>query len=494
MILYIFLIINFKFLMEQKIKEIKNNNRINPKKNLMKKSPLLKPKIIKRINNEPKQNKLDGIIIINNNSDSNNKFNKIGFVKKIFNKGNNEPNLINNQLNKYKDIKLQNEKESRNEEDIKEDITDYISMEQMVENKQVTNEAIEEVEEAKEMSELKQSFEINSPLAKESQSIIEQFKPSKNKIIKIEKEGNNLEYKSDSLKNKCTKINLNKKYKKKINISPPNKRSDINFNINKNDIKISNNNKNDGNKLIFKNNNNLTLAPYNIKYIFFNYNISNINKIKEKPKFNKIYINKPIKNNIIISRKKNLDKNKNIEKSRENIKILKTYNNLDNSLKYKNDSKTTTNSKKIFNKKSRIENNNPEKNKSNIDLNFKMKSKLIKKKPLYVNGYCYNKKLKVLNIGSNKRVGKNSKSQFSKNNNINKRINSRKIETKLNKTQESNYNISLSLASLDTIQLRINKLKYFEEKYHKLFEDYYSRTQRNKNREKIKKALIDKSK
>ena len=183
MILYIFLIINFKFLMEQKIKEIKNNNRINPKKNLMKKSPLLKPKIIKRINNEPKQNKLDGIIIINNNSDSNNKFNKIGFVKKIFNKGNNEPNLINNQLNKYKDIKLQNEKESRNEEDIKEDITDYISMEQIVENKQVTNEAIEEVEEAKEMSELKQSFEINSPLAKESQSIIEQFKPSKNKIL-----------------------------------------------------------------------------------------------------------------------------------------------------------------------------------------------------------------------------------------------------------------------------------------------------------------------
>ena len=303
-----------------------------------------------------------------------------------------------------------------------------------------------------------------------------------------------MEYKSDSLKNKCTKINLNKKYKKKINISPPNKRSDINFNMNKNDIKISNNNKNDGNKLIFKNNNNLTLASYNIKYIFFNYNISNINKIKEKSKFNKIYINKPIKNNIIISRKKNLDKNKNIEKSRENIKILKTYNNLDNSLKYKNDSKTTTNSKKIFNKKSRIENNNPEKNKSNIDLNFKMKSKLIKKKPLYVNGYCYNKKLKVLNIGSNKRVGKNSKSQFSKNNNINKRINSRKIETKLNKTQESNYNISLSLASLDTIQLRINKLKYFEEKYHKLFEDYYSRTQRNKNREKIKKALIDKSK
>ena len=162
--------------MEQKIKEIKNNNRINPKKNLMKKSHQLKQKIIKRINNEPKQNKLDGIIIINNNSDSNNKFNKIGFVKKILHNGNNEPNLINNQLNKYKDIKLQNEKESRNEEDIKEDITDYISMEQMVENKQVTNEAIEEVEEAKEMSELKQSFEINSPLAKESQSIIEQFK------------------------------------------------------------------------------------------------------------------------------------------------------------------------------------------------------------------------------------------------------------------------------------------------------------------------------
>ena len=129
--------------MEQKIKEIKNNNRINPKKNLMKKSPLLKQKIIKRINNEPKQNKLDGIIIINNNSDSNNKFNKIGFVKKILHNGNNEPNLINNQLNKYKDIKLQNEKESRNEEDIKEDITDYISMEKIKENKKVTNEAIE---------------------------------------------------------------------------------------------------------------------------------------------------------------------------------------------------------------------------------------------------------------------------------------------------------------------------------------------------------------
>ena len=56
--------------------------------------------------------------------------------------------------------------------------------------------------------------------------------------------------------------------------------------MNKNDIKISINNKNDGNKLIFKNNNNLTLASYNIKYIFFNYNISNINKIKEKSKFN----------------------------------------------------------------------------------------------------------------------------------------------------------------------------------------------------------------
>ena len=188
--------------------------------------------------------------------------------------------------------------------------------------------------------------------------------------------------------------------------------------------------------------------------------------------------------------------NKNMKRSRENLDILKTYNDLENNSKYKKSSRTTTNLKNniINNKIFRSENNYEKNNKSKIDLSIIKEKKLGEKKPLFENVFKYNKQLKKLNIGSNKRSGKSSKSEFSKSNNLNKKIIHKKKGTKSKRTEELNFNLSYTFVSFNKIQLRINKLKNSEEKYHKLFEDYYSRYQKNKNREMIKKALIDKQK
>ena len=469
--------------MEQKIKENKNNNKIGLKDNLIQKNSPLKLKAIKNLVNDSKQ---------------------IDLKRNIFNK---KQNLINIQLVKYMNINNKKRNET-NEEDKKEDITDYINTDnkeidnsyKIMNNEKVANEAIEEVEEAKEMSALNQSSEIISPSPKESQSqsIIKKNISSKNKIIKKENEYY-LDYKKNDLKNKCTKISLNKK-NISFNISLPVKTSDISLNKFVNNNRHLNiekiNNKNNGNKLITKYYNNLTELPTssNIKYIYINQKPPNTNKNKEKPKYNKMFINKRIKNNRII-RKKNME-NKNMKRSRENLDILKTYNDLENNSKYKKSSRTTTNLKNniINNKIFRSENNYEKNNKSKIDLSYIKGKKLGEKKPLFENVFKYNKQLKKLNIGSNKRSGKSSKSEFSKSNNLNKKIIYKKKGTKSKRTEELNFNLSYTFVSFNKIQLRINKLKNSEEKYHKLFEDYYSRYQKNKNREMIKKALIDKQK
>ena len=179
--------------MEQKIKENKNNNKIGLKGNLIQKTSPLKLKAIKNLVNDSKQ---------------------IDLKRNIFNK---KQNLINIQLVKYMNI-INKKRNEINEEDKKEDITDYINTDnkendnsyKIMNNEKVANEAIEEVEEAKEMSALNQSSELISPSPKESQSIIKTNISSKNKIIKKENEYY-LDYKKNDLKNKCTKISLNKK-------------------------------------------------------------------------------------------------------------------------------------------------------------------------------------------------------------------------------------------------------------------------------------------
>ena len=81
-----------------------------------------------------------------------------------------------------------------NEENKKpEDISDYLNIDEkeyvnnyIIKNKKITNEAIEEVEEAKEMSGLKQPSDILSPQSNKNKSkiIIKNIKPLKNIVIK----------------------------------------------------------------------------------------------------------------------------------------------------------------------------------------------------------------------------------------------------------------------------------------------------------------------
>ena len=231
-----------------------NENNISNKKNIKfnyfkSKSPPLKYKIIKTNVNTKGENIKNENESINNNSNlnkeiyidknecliKNDKESKKGkdIIDKINSKKqyNIDQNLINNQKDKYfinkntendlynENLKvIQNNKGINlinNEENKKpEDISDYLNIDEkeyvnnyIIKNKKITNEAIEEVEEAKEMSGLKQPSDILSPQSNKNKSkiIIKNIKPLKNIVIKT-KNNKNSNLKNDNSKNKSIKI------------------------------------------------------------------------------------------------------------------------------------------------------------------------------------------------------------------------------------------------------------------------------------------------
>ena len=287
----------------------KPKNTKNISKNI---SPSMKSKLFKKVINERKNNDRNTY-----NSIINNKNKKIKLGENIFStkmikehtreklilkikkinvqKENNIKKIQNNQIDNYLKINNQNKvvKNNLNDENLKveqnnkdsneiknsdtekpEDIRDYLNIEgNEFDNNyknndgKITNEAIEEVEEAKEMSELKQpseimSFHSNSKLSK---SNIKNYESIQNNISKLKK-NEFIKYERINLKTECIQILINKKIKKNINHQLPLKRIEIGFKKTKNSVR--NNRKkdvglNNENNLMLTKNNNLTRVNYN---------------------------------------------------------------------------------------------------------------------------------------------------------------------------------------------------------------------------------------
>ena len=513
------------------------------------KSPKLKSNLIQKkineINNKDKNNnfvfnnnsvkkiKLDkNIFMIKNNHEKIKENTNLEQKKENPKKENiNIQDVIDNEINKYLINNKQNkkpinntQKENKNiteniketdlikkeEGQIPEDISDYINVNEKEYNlndmnKITTNEAIEEVEEAKEMSELKQPSEI--------MRIVSNSKPSKSSaknsdLNKNKTELGNQKYNKLNLKNNCYKLSLNKRFQKKINVSPRLKRIEIGFpkyeskhetsykNIRKNYFKLNNidiikynNNNNIENYLIFEKNNDLV----RVSEIKPNYIIIGKNKKDDSNnQIKKIHINQRNKN--IFDLNKNNKSNiilKDLKGNHEALKnVSKAFINSNNS------AETTPNIKNINNGKRIIKPNKiSTDSQSDINSNINIKIKIREKISPFTGRYIYNNKLKSLSKGSNRKKKINNNTEISKFNKHKKIILFDDEEKKLNKTSDYDLNASSQkYLGFNKIKLTINKIKNSEEKYHKLFTDYHLRQEKSKNRALIKETLINKRK
>ena len=513
------------------------------------KSPKLKSNLIQKKINELNNKDKNDNIVFNNNSVKKIKLDKnIFMIKNNHEKIKENTNLeqkkenpkkeniniqdkIDNEINKYLINNKQNkksiyntQKENKNiteniketdlikkeEGQIPEDISDYINVNEKEYNlndmnKITTNEAIEEVEEAKEMSELKQPSEIMSLISNSKPS---KSSPKNSDLNKNKTELGNQKYNKLNLKNNCYKLSLNKRFQKKINVSPRLKRIEIGFpkyeskhetsykNIRKNYFKLNNidiikynNNNNIENYLIFEKNNDLV----RVSEIKPNYIIIGKNKKDDSNnQIKKIHINQRNKN--IFDLNKNNKSNiilKDLKGNHEALKnVSKAFINSNNS------AKTTPNIKNINNGKRIIKPNKiSTDSQSDINSNINIKIKIREKISPFTSGYFYNNKLKSLSKGSNRKKKINNNTEISKFNKHKKIIIFDDEEKKLNKTSDYDLNASSQkYLGFNKIKLTINKIKNSEEKYHKLFTDYHLRQEKSKNRALIKETLINKRK
>jgi hypothetical protein len=130
--------------------------------------------------------------------------------------------------------------------------------------------------------------------------------------------------------------------------------------------------------------------------------------------------------------------------------------------------------------------------------NFELISDLVIEKYNLLNSkdqLNYNSRIKSLSNRSNKKKKINNNKEISKLNKHKKILICDDEEKRLNKTSDCDFKTSsYTYLSFDKVKLTINKIKNSEEKYHKLFTDYYLREEKNKNRNIMKQALINKSK
>ena len=439
-------------------------------------------------------------------------------------------NIINNKINKYpinnkqketrknkaqnENIKISSEKNNevneikteKEKEEKPEDISDYIDLNEKNNianfdnmDKKITNEAIEEVDEAKEMSELKQPSELISVAtnSKQSKSSVKNSDSNKNKTDYV-----NRKYNKINLKNKSYKMPLNKKITKKISLSPPLKRIDIGFpkqqnsskNMKKNNLKLNKYKDNNINNysIFYKNNDVNGSAKAQTKYIIIKKN----QKGTQKHQFKSLNINKRNKNILDLNQNSNNKSNINIKDNKETQKILKTESKSKSFPNSYNSSKTTPNIKNIVNNK-RLTTINKQSidNQSQSNSNVLKKIKIDEKKSSFKSGYIYTNKLKSLSIESHKRKVIYNKRELSKKNKYKKITLFDDKNKKLNRTSDIDINkSSYKYNSFDRIKLTINKIKNSEDKYNKLFTDYYSRETKNKNRNFIKEVLINNGK
>jgi hypothetical protein len=222
-----------------------------------------------------------------------------------------------------------------------------------------------------------------------------------------------------------------------------------------------------------------------------------LKKIKKNSnnKTKKININK---NKNILDLNKNNKSNVILKDIKGNHEVLKTenkaFNNSNNSAKttpnIKKINKYYNNSKRIIKSTKKSTNSPPETNPNII-----RKIKIREKNSPFTNGYIYNSRIKSLSNRSNKKKKINNNKEISKLNKHKKILICDDEEKRLNKTSDCDFKTSsYTYLSFDKVKLTINKIKNSEEKYHKLFTDYYLREEKNKNRNIMKQALINKSK
>ena len=510
-------------------------NILNKKKFKMKflksNSPRIKSQIIKRNINTQKGNIKNEIVSINDNNNILIKKKKIDknmcFLlngediikgKEIFginkikskNQYNNEPNLINNQKDKYfifnnndknkeNDLYKENLKVNENNKETEliknvenkkpEDITDYLIIDKneyesnyKINNKKTSNEAIEEVEEAKEMSEVFIPSDLSSPIACKGNSkiIIKDIKSLKNKEIKT-KMFKNTKLKNYNSPNKCIKISFIKKKNKKINQSSLSKIIGNSFHhidnyvgnhnlkrgiFNKKHLRTDINIQNYSNYLIFKSNSNLlSLQNSKIKHLSYSLKNSNESKHKVNKKCKQYLINK--ENSNIINKRN--ESNINWENKKGNKRIFKTNVNLDKTSKIKKSSKTCPNSKDIFKIKRHRKSNNFFEN-SFMKINTSLTSKIKIEERKLLSGYIYNNKKDFFNSKSSEKMEKLKKNDIMKKNDF-KLISEKRVK-KFKKIDTVINNTSLTCSNLDKIKIKIGKIKNSEEKYHHLLENY----------------------
>ena len=498
-------------------KNINKKNNVDEKDNCIINNHFLKKiKLDKNIfflknNHEQKTTKTDfesdkmksKRVYINIKNIINNKFNKYPINNKQKetrkNKAQNENIKISSEKNnEVNEIKTEKEKEQK-----PEDISDYIDLNEKNNianfdnmDKKITYEAIEEVDEAKEMSELKQPSELMSVAtnSKQSKSSVKNSDSNKNKT-----DYENRKYNKINLKNKSYKMSLNKKITKKISLSPPLKRIDIGFpkqqnsskNMKKNNLKLNKYKDNNINNysIFYKNNDVNGSAKAQTKYIIIKKN----QKGTQKHQFKSLNINKRNKNILDLNQNSNNKSNINIKDNKETQKILKTESKSKSFPNSYNSSKTTPNIKNIVNNK-RLTTINKQSidNQSQSNSNVLKKIKIDEKKSSFKSGYIYNSRIKSLSIESHKKKVTNNRRELSKKNKYKKIQLFDDKDKKLNRTSDIDINkSSYKYNSFDRIKLTINKIKNSEDKYNKLFTDYYLREAKNKNRNFIKEVLIN---
>ena len=240
---------------------------------------------------------------------------------------------------------------------------------------------------------------------------------------------------------------------------------------------------------IFYNNNDVNgSAKAQTKYIIIKKN----QKGTQKHQFKSLNINKRNKNILDLNQNSN---NKSNIIIKDIQKILKTERNAKSFPNNYNSSKTTPNIKNIVNNK-RLTTINKQSidNQSQSNSNVLKKIKIDEKKSLFKSGYIYNSRIKSLSIKSRKKKVTNNRRELSKKNKYKKITLFDDKNKKLNRTGDIDINNSSSCKynTFDRIKLTINKIKNSEEKYHKLFTDYYLRETKRKNRKFIKEILINK--
>ena len=407
----------------------------------------IKSKSPPNISNKIRQNFVkENNIILDKISKKNNSF-KNSEEKKI-----NEKNLKKQikQIKQIKEKKEEKEKKEKKEDKTPEDITNYIDINDKEYNpnyinseKKITNQVIEEVDEAKEMSILHQQSDVASPRLNFSKDI---KTSEKNELKDKNKNEKNIKYEKNKIKNISFKMNFERKNKRKFCNSSHLKIINIGF---------SKANSNQGSK---KN-----VVKFN-KIIKINNKIEDLIVKKQKSaekknceekntRFKKIIIRKrDIKNKINLSNNKSND---NIKKLKEKLNVQNKYNNLGEDYQRKFISRTLPNLKNLFNLK---------RNKKYIKNRKKMNNSKIKL-------------TSVTEINTKRNLANNYKHK--------KILKSEDKKIRLIRSNNFVYHESHTYGDIN----KINKIKNMEEKFLKSF----TFKDRN-NRNLIKQALLNQSK